>query len=124
MTYIQLARKNPNDLFNLLLNKMKKVEFDNSIDISSIEGANYFSNKLMEISALYMDFSTLLMAIRPLKREANRDSTKLDYQDYIDKEMMVEDALKSLDIRYKAINRCLTVREANNKELYMLKEIT
>ena len=119
VTYESLAELSAEQLSNYMLNRICSINLDPNIDAATVEGANYLSTKLMEVSALFMEFSSILAIVVPKKRAAKRNGDNELYQDYIDKESVVEDLLKALDTRYKAINRCLTVRETNMKELYM-----
>lgn len=62
--------------------------------------------------------------IRAVKRVVGRTDNKDVYQDYIDKEKMLDDCLKALDLQYKAINRNLCIRDTNNKELFITGAMT
>ena len=122
-SYNDIINLTPENYSKYLIEQLKMVTPE-QINYTSIEGALLLSSKLVEISGLYSMVSSLLTLIIPAKREANRLGNKELYQDMIDKEAITSTFLKALDLRYKAYNRCLTVRESNIKELYMLKETT
>ncbi len=120
MNYKQLASLGTDAFIDYLLEKIedKREVF---FDPTTIEGSNIIANELVRISGIYMELTSLLATLRAEKRNMNRIGTKEQYQDYIDKETALEDVLRGLDIKYKALNRTLSVREANLKELYMMK---
>ena len=100
------------------------IDIHDDFDISTIAGANYLGGKLMDISKVYSELSSLLAYIRAVKRVVGRTDNKDVYQDYIDKEKMLDDCLKALDLQYKAINRNLCIRDTNNKELFITGAMT
>ena len=100
------------------------IDIHDDFDISTIAGANYLGGKLMDISKVYSELSSLLAYIRAVKRVVGRTNNKDVYQDYIDKEKMLDDCLKALDLQYKAINRNLCIRDTNNKELFITGAMT
>ena len=124
MTYEDIINLPPIAYAKYLLQQDRQNIADIDVEnLSSIESSTVLANKLIAISNTYSMVNALLMIIIPLKRQANRDGDKETYQDLIDKENITEDILKVLDLKYKAINRSLTVRDSNLKELYMLKDI-
>lgn len=123
-TYSDIINLSPEAYSRYLIDQINKIAPNKDMNFTSIEGATYLSDKLVEISSLYSMITSLQALIIPAKREANRIGDREIYQDFIDKEAITTGLLKALDLRYKAINRCLTVRDANLKELFMLKETT
>lgn len=120
MNYKQLASLGTDAFIDYLLEKIEDKR-EGLFDPTTIEGSNIIASELVRISGIYMEFTSLLATLRVEKRNMNRIGTKEQYQDYIDKETALEDVLRGLDIKYKALNRSLSVREANLKELYMMK---
>lgn len=120
MNYKQLASLGTDAFIDYLLEKIEDKR-EILLDPTTIEGSNIIANELVHISGIYMELTSLLATLRVEKRNMNRIGTKEQYQDYIDKETALEDVLRGLDIKYKALNRSLSVREANLKELYMMK---
>ena len=123
-TYSDIINLSPEAYSRYLIDQINKIAPNKDMNFTSIEGATYLSDKLVEISSLYSMITSLQALIIPAKREANRIGDREIYQDFIDKEAITTGLLKALDLRYKAINRCLTVRDANLKVLFMLKETT
>ena len=123
-TYVDIINLSPDAYSRYLIDQINKISPNQEFDFTSVEGATYLSGKLVEISGLYSMITSLQSLIIPAKREANRIGNRETYQDFIDKEAITSGLLKALDLRYKAINRCLTVRDSNVKELFMLKGTT
>lgn len=119
MNYRQIATLGSDGFIDYLLDKIN-IEFDFETDSTSLEGAHYISNKMLSISNVYMELSSLLAVLRVEKRNVSRIGTKEEWQDYVDKESALEDVLKGLDTKYKALNKALAIRETYVKEMFMI----
>ena len=123
VNYKNIANWDATVFADYIINKIT-IDILDDFDFSTIAGANYLGGKLLDISKVYSELSSLLAYIRAVKRVVGRTDNKDAYQDYIDKEKMLEDCLKALDLQYKAINRNLCIRDTNNKELFITGSMT
>lgn len=83
------------------------------------EDANAAGKELMRLSANYSFLSTLLSYAKVMKREKQRSGDKTAYQDAIDREDIIEQAMKSVDVSYRSINRAVSIWSEVQRELMM-----
>ncbi|MBE6021825.1 MAG: hypothetical protein E7231_01170 [Cellulosilyticum sp.] len=121
--YKEISRWDATVFADYIIDKIQ-INILEEFDFSTVDGANYLGTKLIDISRVYSELSSLLTYIRAVKRIIGRTDNKDEYQDYIDKEKMLDDCLKALELQYKAINRNLCVRDTNSKELFLTGAMT
>ena len=121
--YKEISRWDATVFADYIIDKIQ-INILEEFDFSTVDGANYLGTKLIDISMVYSELSSLLTYIRAVKRIIGRTDSKDEYQDYIDKEKMLDDCLKALELQYKAINRNLCVRDTNSKELFLTGVMT
>ncbi len=121
--YKEISRWDATVFADYIIDKIQ-INILEEFDFSTVDGANYLGTILIDISRVYSELSSLLTYIRAVKRIIGRTDNKDEYQDYIDKEKMLDDCLKALELQYKAINRNLCVRDTNNKELFLTGAMT
>lgn len=95
--------------------------FLSNIDISILttEDAQAATTELGELSNRYAYLSSLSNHAKLYKRRLRRAGNVSDYEDMIDKEAMITDAMSSVDRQYRALSKAITVHIENNKELYL-----
>lgn len=93
-------------------------------DYMTAEDANAAAKELMRLAANYSFLSSLLSYAKVAKREMQRSGDKTAYQDAIDREDIIERALKSVDTSYRAINRATTIWAEVQKEISMTGGMT
>lgn len=100
--------------------------FLSNIDISILttEDAQAATTELGELSNRYAYFSSLSNHAKLYKRRLRRAGNVSDYEDMIDKEAMIADAMSSVDRQYRALSKAITVHIENNKELYLTGDKT
>ncbi len=100
--------------------------FLSNIDISILttEDAQAATTELGELSNRYAYLSSLSNHAKLYKRRLRRAGNVSDYEDMIDKEAMITDAMSSVDRQYRALSKAITVHIENNKELYLTGDKT
>ena len=100
--------------------------FLSNIDISILttEDAQAATTELGELSNRYAYLSSLSNHAKLYKRRLRRAGNVSDYEDMIDKEAMIADAMSSVDRQYRALSKAITVHIENNKELYLTGDRT
>lgn len=100
--------------------------FLSNIDISILttEDAQAATTELGELSNRYAYLSSLSNHAKLYKRRLRRAGNVSDYEDMIDKEAMITDAMSSVDRQYRALSKAITVHIKNNKELYLTGDKT
>lgn len=100
--------------------------FLSNIDISILttEDAQAATTELGELSNRYAYLSSLSNHAKLYKRRLRRAGNVSDYEDMIDKETMIADAMSSVDRQYRALSKAITVHIENNKELYLTGDRT
>lgn len=100
--------------------------FLSNIDISILttEDAQAATTELGELSNRYAYLSSLSNHAKLYKRRLRRAGNVSDYEDMIDKEAMIADAMSSVDRQYRALSKAITVHIENNKELYLTGDKT
>lgn len=100
--------------------------FLSNIDISILttEDAQAATTELGELSNRYAYLSSLSNHAKLYKRRLRRAGNVSDYEDMIDKEAMIADAMGSVDRQYRALSKAITVHIENNKELYLTGDRT
>lgn len=100
--------------------------FLSNIDISILttEDAQAATTELGELSNRYAYLSSLSNHAKLYKRRLRRAGNVSDYEDMIDKEAMITDAMSSVDRQYCALSKAITVHIENNKELYLTGDKT
>ncbi len=100
--------------------------FLSNIDISILttEDAQAATTELGELSNRYAYLSSLSNHAKLYKRRLRRAGNVSDYEDMIDKEAMITDAMSSVDRQYRALSKAITVHIENNKELYLTGDRT
>lgn len=100
--------------------------FLSNIDISILttEDAQAVTTELGELSNRYAYLSSLSNHAKLYKRRLRRAGNVSDYEDMIDKEAMITDAMSSVDRQYRALSKAITVHIENNKELYLTGDKT
>ena len=100
--------------------------FLSNIDISILttEDAQVATTELGELSNRYAYLSSLSNHAKLYKRRLRRAGNVSDYEDMIDKEAMIADAMSSVDRQYRALSKAITVHIENNKELYLTGDRT
>lgn len=95
--------------------------FLSNIDISILttEDAQAATTELGELSNRYAYLSSLSNHAKLYKSRLRRAGNVSDYEDMIDKEAMITDAMSSVDRQYRALSKAITVHIENNKELYL-----
>ena len=90
-----------------------------NISILTTEDAQAATTELGELSNRYAYLSSLSNHAKLYKRRLRRAGNVSDYEDMIDKEAMITDAMSSVDRQYRALSKAITVHIENNKELYL-----
>lgn len=100
--------------------------FLSNIDISILttEDAQAATTELGELSNRYAYLSSLSNHAKLYKRRLRRAGNVSDYENMIDKEAMIADAMSSVDRQYRALSKAITVHIENNKELYLTGDRT
>lgn len=100
--------------------------FLSNIDISILttEDAQAATTELGELSNRYAYLSSLSNHAKLYKRRLRRAGNVSDYEDMIDKEAMIAEAMSSVDRQYRALSKAITVHIENNKELYLTGDRT
>lgn len=100
--------------------------FLSNIDISILttEDAQAATTELGKLSNRYAYLSSLSNHAKLYKRRLRRAGNVSDYEDMIDKEAMIADAMSSVDRQYRALSKAITVHIENNKELYLTGDRT
>ena len=94
------------------------------ISILTTEDAQAATTELGELSNRYAYLSSLSNHAKLYKRRLRRAGNVSDYEDMIDKEAMITDAMSSVDRQYRALSKAITVHIENNKELYLTGDKT
>lgn len=94
------------------------------IRILTTEDAQAATTELGELSNRYAYLSSLSNHAKLYKRRLRRAGNVSDYEDMIDKEAMITDAMSSVDRQYRALSKAITVHIENNKELYLTGDKT
>lgn len=79
------------------------------IIISGGEEAQQASQLLQVLAKTYSYFSTLLSYAKIEKRTLARKGKGPKYEDMIDKEAIISNAISSLDLQYKAVSKSLSL---------------
>lgn len=95
-----------------------------NISILTTEDAQAATTELGELSNRYAYLSSLSNHAKLYKRRLRRAGNVADYEDMIDKEAMIADAMSSVDRQYRALSKAITVHIENNKELYLTGDRT
>ncbi len=95
-----------------------------NISILTTEDAQAATTELGELSNRYAYLSSLSNHAKLYKRRLRRAGNVSDYEDMIDKEAMIADAMSSVDRQYRALSKAITVHIENNKELYLTGDRT
>lgn len=95
-----------------------------NISILTTEDAQAATTELGELSNRYAYLSSLSNHAKLYKRRLRRAGNVSDYEDMIDKEAMIADAMSSVDRQYRALSKAITVHIENNKELYLTGDKT
>lgn len=77
--------------------------------IMSQEEAETASDEMGKLANHYSLVSSLLSYAKAFKRSLKRDKNMEEYEDMIDKEAIIENTLKALDIQYKAVSKSITL---------------
>lgn len=102
---------------------LEKYKIPVNIGSGSRDEISRESLKLAEIAANYSILTTLYQYAKYFKRDLHRNGVTAEYEDMIDKEQILQAALKSTDMAYRALSKLVTEKMEESKELYMLKEI-
>ena len=55
-----------------------------------------------------------------MKRKLDREGKKQEYEDMIDKEAVVENTLKAIDVQYRSLSKCITLHMENSRDLRIM----
>lgn len=118
-TYREILLLEPQEFLDFL--ETKKYAFTGSITCP--EEANEAMRFLNALETNYSYVSSLLSHAKIIKREMARNGRNSQYEDMIDKEAAVENALKSIDLTQKALSKNISLYMEQQRELYMTGNI-
>lgn len=88
---------------------LEQLKIDVFTKIMSQEEAETASDEMGKLANHYSLVSSLLSYAKAFKRSLKRDKNMEEYEDMIDKEAIIENTLKALDIQYKAVSKSITL---------------
>lgn len=88
---------------------LEQLKTDIFTKITSQEEAETASDEMGKLANHYSLVSSLLSYAKAFKRSLKRDKNMEEYEDMIDKEAIIENTLKALDIQYKAVSKSITL---------------
>lgn len=88
---------------------LEQLKIDVFTKIMSQEEAETASDEMGKLANHYSLVSSLLSYAKAFKRSLKRDKNMEEYEDMIDKEAIIENTLKALDILYKAVSKSITL---------------
>ena len=88
---------------------LEQLKTDVFTKIMSQEEAETASDEMGKLANHYSLVSSLLSYAKAFKRSLKRDKNIDEYEDMIDKEAIIENTLKALDIQYKAVSKSITL---------------
>lgn len=99
---------------------MEQLKIPVTEDITTPEDAKRASELLQIIANNYSYCSSLLSFAKIMKRKMDRTGKKREYEDMIDKEAVVENTLKAIDVQYKSLSKCITLHMENSRDLRIM----
>ena len=114
--YESLLVKTPKELFQFLF-KTFKTEIPQTI--LTINDMNNASQLLLKLTS---DFSYLVALSAYAKlcvRDAKRNKSKEEWEDMVDRKEVIDKVTEMVKQNYTAVSRAVTIKQENNKELFM-----
>lgn len=113
-TYQQIIALSPLDLIQYL----ETFKLSVSGDINNSNDADTASRLLNKISNNYSFLSSLLSIAKATKRSLARTGRISEYEDMIDKEAVIDNLLRAIDIQYRALSKTISLYMEEHKEYY------
>lgn len=114
--YADILAKEPIELLDWL-SETFAIDFPTKIE--SIEDMSLASETLLKLSSYHAYLCELLSYAKIAVRQAKRDLSKTEWEDYVDKQNAIDRRLDIVKQQYNAISRAITVKTETNKELFM-----
>lgn len=87
--------------------------------IESIEDMDNASEILLKLTSYHAYLCELLSYAKIVVRQAKRNLSKIEWEDYVDKQAAIERRLDIVKQQYNSISRAVTIHTENNKEIFM-----
>ena len=94
---------------------LEQLKSDIYTKIMSPDEATEASEEMGKLANNYSLVSSLLSYAKAFKRSLKRDRNMEQYEDMIDKESIIENTLKALDLQYKAVSKSITLYMEDSK---------
>lgn len=114
--YADILQKDPLELLEWL---SETFSIDFPTRINSVEEMSIASEKLLQLTGYHAYLCELLSYAKIAVRQAKRDLSKTEWEDYVDKQNAIDRRLDIVKQQYNAISRAITVKTESNKELFM-----
>lgn len=111
-----VLRKDPYELIEWL---SENFSISLPSKLETIDDMDNAANLLLTLTGYHSYLCELLSYSKIAVREAKRNLSKAEWEDYVDKQNVIDRKLDIVKQQYTAISRAVTIRTENNKELFM-----
>ena len=99
---------------------LEQMKIQVEMDIQTPDQASAAGELLQRIANNFSYVSSLLSFAKIMKRKLDREGKKQEYEDMIDKEAVVENTLKAIDVQYRSLSKCITLHMENSRDLRIM----
>lgn len=114
MTYEEILKLKPPTFLTYL--EQDRVEVHCAPD--NAEEVVRAGQMLGELANRFSYLSSLHSCAAAMKRKLAREGSVDSYQDMIDKQAAIRNAMDALDMQYRALSKAISIHMDNNRELY------